>query len=153
MLALAAISSSCYCYKVYPKEYRKLQNTSPKRTVYIADQSLQKEMKILADSQLFTFIKDSTKADLKIRLYPLEKAIACGQPMIISMLTLGQLPVIFPDKYYYRFDEIEKDKITTRKLELKIAQRVWFWDVFSFNKRFERKAGKAVLGEYNLNVR
>ena len=68
------------------------------------------------------------------------------------MITLGQFPVHLPDRYFYSFDEIEEGQITERKLELKIAQRVWFWDMFSFNKKFEEKAGKAVLGEYQAQT-
>ncbi|MCA1764313.1 MAG: hypothetical protein LC664_15170 [Flavobacteriales bacterium] len=64
------------------------------------------------------------------------------------MLTVGQLPVILPDRYLYKFEEIENGIVTEHKLELKIAQRIWFWDMFAFNKKFEKKAGKAVLGEY-----
>ncbi|AOR29594.1 hypothetical protein FORMB_25770 [Formosa sp. Hel1_33_131] len=53
--------------------------------------------------------------------------------------------------YLYKFDEIEKGMATQRELDLKIAQRVWFWDLFVFNKRFEENAGNAVLGEYQQN--
>ncbi|WP_131494651.1 hypothetical protein [Flavobacterium aquatile] len=151
MFLLAALCSSCYCYKIYPKEYRKLENKNPKRSAYIVDKSLKKELKILSKSELFVIVEDSTKADLKIKLYPLEKSFACGQPLMVSMLTIGQLPVILPDRYSYHFDEIENGKITERKMELRIAQRIWFWDMFSFSKRFEKKAGKAVLGEYQLS--
>ena len=145
---LTILCSSCYSYKIYPKEYRKLENDSPKRIAYVENDTLKKELKILASSELFEIITDSTKADLKIKLYPIEQSFVCGQPLTISMLTIGQLPVYLPDRYFYRFDEIENGKVTKRKLELKIAQRVWFWDMFAFNKKFEKKAGKSVLGEY-----
>ena len=148
---LATLCSSCYSYKIYPKEYRKLENDNVKRNAYVENDTLKKELKILASSELFKITSDSTKADLKVKLYPMIKNFSCGQPMIVSMLTVGQLPVYFPDKYLFRFDEIEKDRITPRNLELKIAQRIWFWDMFAFNKKFEKKAGRAVLGEYITN--
>lgn len=148
---LATICSSCYSYKVFPKEYRKLENDIPKRTAYIENDSLKKERNILASSELFEITFDSTKADLKVILYPIEQNVVCGQPLTVSMLTVGQLPVYLPDTYFYRFDEIENRKVTEQKLELKIAKRVWFWDMFVFNKKFEQKAGKAVLGEYKIN--
>lgn len=148
---LAVLCSSCYSYKVYPKEYRKLENDNPKRSAYVMNNTLKKELEILTSSELFEVISDSTKADLKVKLYPIEQSFVCGQPLTISMLTVGQLPVILPDRYLYKFDEIENGKITERKLELKIAQRVWFWDMFAFNKKFEKKAGKAVLGEYQAS--
>ena len=69
------------------------------------------------------------------------------------MLTVGQLPVYLKDRYTYRFDEKENGKVTERRLELRIAQRVWFWDLFTFGKNFEKKSGKAVLGEYQTIVK
>ncbi|WP_272149850.1 hypothetical protein [Tenacibaculum aiptasiae] len=148
---LAILCNSCYSYKIYPKEYRKLKNNNPKPSVYIDNDTLKKELKILTSSNLFNIISDSTKADLKIKLYPLKKSFVCGQPLTVSMLTIGQLPVYLPDRYYYQFDEIENGKVTKRKFDLKITQRIWFWDLFAFNKKFEKKAGKAVLGEYYSN--
>ena len=148
---LTTLFSSCYSYKIYPKEYRKLENDNPKRSAYVENDTLKKELKILVSSELFKITSDSTKADLKVKLYPMERSFVCGQPITVSMMTIGQLPVYLPDRYLYRFDEIENGKVTERKLELKITQRVWFWDLFAFNKQFEEKAGKAVLGEYKTN--
>lgn len=148
---MAILCSSCYSYKVYPKEYRKLENDNPKRSAYVMNDTLKKELEILTSSELFEVISDSTKADLKVKLYPIKQNLVCGQPLTISMLTVGQLPVFLPDRYFYQFDEIENGKLTEHKLELKITQRVWFWDMFAFNKKFEEKAGKAVLGEYQAS--
>ncbi|TDP59458.1 hypothetical protein [Flavobacterium dankookense] len=153
VVLLATLCSSCYSYKIYPKQYRKLENKQPKRSAYIENDTLKKELKILAYSELFEIVSDSTTADLKIKLYPLEKSLVCGQPLTASMLTIGQLPVYLKDQYTYRFDEKENGKVTERKLELKIAQRVWFWDMFTFDKNFEKKSGKAVLGEYQTVVK
>jgi len=150
---LATFCSSCYSYKIYPKEYRKIENDNHKRNAYIINDTLKKELNILKSSELFEITTDSNLADLKIKLYSIEQSYVCGQPITISMLTIGQLPVILPDRYLYKFDELDNGKITERKLDLKIAQRVWFWDMFAFNKKFEEKAGKAVLGEYQANVK
>ena len=144
---------SCYTYQVFPKEFRKLENENPKRNAYVENDTLKTELEILASSELFEITSDSTKADLKIKLYPLKQRFVCGQPLTASMLTIGQIPVYLPDIYLYRFDEIENGKTTERKLELKIAQRVWFWDMLTFTKNFEKKAGKAVLGEYKMSVK
>ncbi len=114
----------------------------------MVNDKLSKELKILKSSEIFTLVSDSSVADIKIKLYPIERSYVCGQPLTSSMITLGQMPVVLPDRYFFQFDEIEKGVSVERKFELKIAQRVWFWDMFSFRKRFEEKAGKAVLGEY-----
>ncbi|WP_282042915.1 hypothetical protein [Winogradskyella flava] len=142
---------SCYSYKVYPKTYRKIENNNPKRNAYIINDSLKKELKIFSNSNIFQIVKDSNYADVAVKLYPIEKSFVCGQPLTISMLTIGQLPVMLPDQYLFRFDEIQNGTITERTIDLKIAQRIWFWDLFVFNKNFEEKAGKALLGEYLKN--
>jgi hypothetical protein len=151
LVALWVLCSSCYSFKIYPKEYRKLKNEHTRPNAYVINDTLKEELKILKFSELFNIVNDSSSAELKIKLYPLEQTLVCGQPFIISMLTLGQLPVYLHDMYLYKFDEIEKGMATQRELDLKIAQRVWFWDLFVFNKRFEENAGNAVLGEYQQN--
>lgn len=83
LVFLVTLCSSCYSYKVFPKEYRKLENNKPKRSAYIENDTLKKELKILAYSELFEIVADSTKADLKIKLYPLKKSLVCGQSLTI----------------------------------------------------------------------
>ena len=151
LVILSILCSSCYSFKIYPKEYRKLKNEHTRPNAYVINDTLKEALKILKFSELFNIVKDSSSVELKIKLYPLKQTLVCGQPFIISMLTLGQLPVYLHDVYSYKFDEIVNGMVTKRKLDLKIAQRVWFWDLFVFNKRFEKNAGNAVLGEYQQN--
>jgi hypothetical protein len=117
----------------------------------VQNDSLSQELSIIAASKLFDILTDSTKADLTLKLYPIQQSFVCGQPLTFSMITLGQIPIILPDRYIFRFDEIENKVVTERVIELKIAQRVWFWDMFVFNKNFEQNAAKALLGEYLSN--
>lgn len=149
---LAILLSSCYSYKIYPKEYRNIEAAYPQVSAFVLNPNLIKELEILESSTIFNIVDDSTRADIHINLHPMEKSFVCGQPLTLSMLSLGQVPVMLPDRYLFRFDEIDKGVVTERKFELQIAQRVWFWDVFAFNKKFEEKAGQAVMGVYlNLN--
>ena len=148
---LAFICCSCYTYKIYPKEFRKLENNRAKRTVYILNDADTRTGRILKASELFEIVTDSTMADLKIKLHPIQQSYVCGQPLTLSMITFGQFPVYLPDRYFFRFDEIEDGVVTEHRLELKIAKRYWFWDMLAFNKNFEKKAGKALLGEYLAN--
>jgi hypothetical protein len=147
LLGITLCCCSCFSYRI-PKDYRKLENHTRKRNAYVYTTPLKKEYKILDKSHIFTLVYDSLQADLRIRLYPLKRQGECGQGSILSMITLGQIPVSFWDQYTYEFDEIENTTITKRKLEFIIHQRLWFWDVFSFNKRFDEKMGKLILGKY-----
>ncbi|GAA6768081.1 hypothetical protein AAFH68_40330 [Flavobacterium sp. CGRL1] len=140
--------NSCYSYKIYPKEYRNARNTHVRETVYVVNDTLKKEFKILEKSNLFTFTKDSTQTNIKIKLYPIKQYPGCGNPLIAQVITLGQLPVYLPNQYEYQFDRIEKGKTNPQKFNLGITQRYWFWDMFTFSKNFEKKAGQLLLVKY-----
>lgn len=153
-IVIMSLFSSCYTYKVFPKEYRKLVNSEPKQVAYITNEadSLKKEINILQSSDIYSFTKDSTAAEIKIKVYPIINGKwPCGQGTILTMITIGQIPIRFPDSYFFSFDEIKNNITIKRKYNLKVAQRIWFWDMFVFNKNFNKKAGKALLGEYKNN--
>jgi hypothetical protein len=71
--------------------------------------------------------------------------------MIASLITLGQMPVLLPDRYQLTFTEIQKADSTQRRFELLIATRFWFWDMFAINKKFNQKAGQALRSKYYNN--
>ncbi|WP_166962233.1 hypothetical protein [Yeosuana marina] len=141
--------SSCYSYRIFPKEFRKTKtNLDTKPKAFVINKELEREYKILQESNIYDIVEDSIN-QLKVKLYPFEQIRKVdGQPIIITFLTLGQVPVNFYDAYSFKFDEIIKNETIENKFELQIAQRVWLWDIFKFNKDFEGKAGKALRGSY-----
>ncbi|MGC4038075.1 MAG: hypothetical protein QM764_19090 [Chitinophagaceae bacterium] len=141
--------SSCYSYKIFPAEYRQYQYSGEKKKAFVINPELKKEYAIVSQSGIFTLIADSTdESAVKIKLQKMDRRFTCGEPAIASMITLGQIPVLFPDRYEYQFDEITATGTVNRKFELLIAQRLWFWDVFKLKKHFTEKAGKALMGNY-----
>ena len=147
-LLLASVCTSCYSYKIFPKEYRNYVYEGQRKTAFVLNPELEKEYGILKASGIFILTTDSLNGEsLKLRLHPLGSGFVCGQPVLASLFTLGQVPVYLPDTYSYRFEEIGRDT-TLRKIELKIATRVWFWDLFAFPKKFRKKAGMALLAAY-----
>lgn len=141
--------SSCYSYKIFPKEYRHFEANGERPVAFVTNPELKKEHQILQQSGIFILTSDSlTRACLKIKLHRLERAFVCGQPIIASVFTLGQLPVYFPDKYRYQFEVINNGETTLNDFDLLVATRYWFWDLFLFDKHFTKKAGKALLGNY-----
>ncbi|HTN07141.1 hypothetical protein [Agriterribacter sp.] len=95
------------------------------------------EYGILNKSGLFVFTSDSL-CDWKIRLLPLEAhrgvGLAKTEALPVMVLTLGQLPMRFEEKYGFHY-HLMNDSITMKKeYELGIDKRVWFWDMFTFNK-------------------
>jgi len=151
-ILISILFCSCYSYKIYPKEARKFAYTGEKKEVFILNPELSNEYKILKNSGIYKIVDDSSKNSvLKIKLYPIGKNYACGQPIIASLITLGQVPVYFPDRYQYQFDECSKIDTIHIKQELLVATRVWFWDMFAFNKNFKKKAGQTLLAGYYGN--
>jgi hypothetical protein len=149
LIGLVLFLSSCYSYKIYPKEYRNFEYEGQKQLAYILNPELKRENKILVQSDIFELTSDPSKADCaKLRLLPMAQNIMCGEPILGSMLTLGQVPVYFPDQYNYQFEVINQGDTTLKKFELSISQRYWFWDIFLFGKNFSKKAGQALLANY-----
>ena len=142
-ISLAVLLSSCYTYRIFPREYRSFAYTGEKKEAFILNPELTKEL------QIFKLVTDTlNKTVVKIKLYPLQRNFVCGQPIVGSFITLGQIPVLLPDKYQYRFDEVQSTDTIPRYYELKIATRYWFWDMFAVKKNFNRKAGQTLLAEY-----
>jgi len=140
---------SCYSYKVFPEEYRTIKYEAKKKLAYIINPELRPEYEIFSSSGIFDLTKDSLDTTaLKIKLCPLRKNIACGQPIMASALTLGQLPVYLPDRYFYRFDQVSSGDTLSREFELRVATRFWFWDMFKFKKQFKKYAALALRGKF-----
>lgn len=141
--------SSCFSYRIFPREDSKFVYEGAKKKAYVQNPALKKEYKILKRASIFELTDDSLdQAAVKIRLHPLTKRFSCGEPLLGSLITLGQVPVYLPDRYQYAFDEWQGSASTPRQFELHIATRYWFWDMFNFKKGFDKKAGQALLADY-----
>ncbi len=146
---LAILLSSCYSYKIFPKGYRNFTYTGEKKEAFVLNPELKKECQIFKRAAIYNIVTDTlNKCVVKIKLYPLQRDFVCGQPIIASFITLGQLPVLLPDKYQYKFDEVHLNDTIQKRYELKIATRFWFWDMFAVKKNFNQKAGQTLLAAY-----
>ncbi|WP_167342254.1 hypothetical protein [Nonlabens sp. SY33080] len=142
---------SCYSYRVLPTHYEEYGKEITTIDAFVIGDSLKQELKIIKASGLFNVMSDSTEANVVLKLYPLKRTPVCGQPLTLSMITLGQVPVYMPDYYQFKFDEIRNNEVTEKEFTLQITQRVWFWDMFVFNKKFDEKAGLLLKKEYYQN--
>jgi hypothetical protein len=115
----------------------------------VINPELKKDYSILVKSKIFDIIFDSLdNTAIKIRLVPLQKNLACGQGAIVTLISLGQLPVLIPDRYTYTFQEIYPGDSQFRSYDLHLATRYWFWDIFAINKNFSGKAGQILSAQY-----
>lgn len=151
LLAVSIAFSSCYTYRIFPKEHRSYVYTGERKTAYVKNPGLVKEFTIFQAANIFNLISDSTDTNaVRIELLPVKRGMVCGQGIIASAITLGQVPVFLPDRYYYSFNETESTgTFTHHEYELQIATRYWFWDMFAFKKNFKKKAGQALLANYH----
>ncbi len=140
--------SSCYSYRIFPKAIRNYTYSGPRQKAYVLNPELKKEYKILISSNVFDITRDSTGAVINLKLYPMRMTSSCGQPITGSLITLGQVPVLLPDRYQYRFDIISNAVSTSYTTEMLIATHVWFWDMFVIHKKFNQKAGQVLLSNY-----
>jgi hypothetical protein len=146
---LSTALTSCYTYKVFPKEYRAFEYKGEKETAFVINPELKKEYEILKQSGIFILTSDSLNDKaVKIELHPLFRGFMCGNAIVLSAFSLGQFPVYFPDTYHFKFEEMERQETRSRDFELQVAKRIWFWDMFALNKNFKGKAGKALLANY-----
>jgi hypothetical protein len=150
IIAVTLLLTSCYSYKIFPVAYRDFCYNGEKQTAYILNPELAKEKEILKGAGIFAFTDSLSKDCMTIKLRPLERRLSCGQPIIASLFTLGQVPVYFTDRYNYQFDEIEHGDTILKRFELLVAQRTWFWDMFKVHKRFNQQASQALLASYYL---
>ncbi|HEY2721263.1 MAG TPA: hypothetical protein VGI82_06045 [Chitinophagaceae bacterium] len=149
---LVTMFSSCYSYKIYPKEYRSFKYEGEKEKAFIINPELSKEYRILKRSGIFQITNDSLDDSVvKIRLYPFERFYGCAEPVLLGLFTLGQFPVLLPDTYWFTFEETKRSNTVKRRFQLGIATRYWFWDIFAFNKKFDQKAGQTLLASYYNN--
>jgi hypothetical protein len=152
IISLAMILlNSCYSFKVFPKEFRNIENKEIQQKAYIINNTLEEELEILKSSELFEIVEDSLNTDLKIKLYPIKKIETSYDRYgaALSLLTLYQIPYYNHHVYKFKFDEIEEPRISKKEFELNVATRVWFWDMFTY-KDYSREMGKSLLGKYRI---
>lgn len=150
ILAFCSLLPSCYSYRIVNEEYREVsQKNDSKEKVYVLNaDTLKNELKILEYSNLFEIVPDSLNADSYIRLYPPRPRFACGMPLIVPIMTLGQLPGYLPEDRDFEFDLISKEGKLKYEFQLGVMKRVWFWDLFSTKKNRNKTLGKVLYAEW-----
>jgi hypothetical protein len=141
--------TSCRAYRIYPAEHREFSYGQTKRPAFVINPELSKEYAILKEAAVFNLVSDSlSSAVIKIELLPMEKRLASGNDVFITLFTVGQFPVLYSDLYYYKFEEVTEEKKVSKAFELQVATSVWFWNMFSSKKDFNKQAGQALLASY-----
>jgi hypothetical protein len=141
---LLFIFSSCYTYRIYPREDRSFTPPAVAKKARLINPELKKEAEIIRRSGIFDFSDSSHDNSVAVYLKPMQKRFVCGIGAIPYLYTVGQLPALLPDNYDFRFDEINGTDTIRYHYNLQVATHYWFWDMFVFNKRFEEKAARTL---------
>lgn len=146
LIFIVIFSVSCVpSYRVYPRSYNSVKPDAQKVKAMVVNKELSKEYQILEKSHIYELVEDDS-FEVKIKLDPMNVKIACGNSIAGSMLTLGLLPSLLPDVYYFGFEEIGKEN-KKYNFNLQVAQSIWLFNIF-YPKSFKKQAGKALLGSY-----
>lgn len=78
----------------------------------------------------------------------MEQQWACGQPMVISKMTLGQFPVNLLERHKLAYEITDTMRADIKEHVLNLYRRVWFWDMFSKKRDLEKALGRTLTKEY-----
>jgi hypothetical protein len=91
-----AMLSSCKAYRIFPEEYRTFSATQARKTAFVLNPGLSEEYAILRESALFDLVQDSLAPHaVAIRLLPMERELAPANGIFNTILSLGQIPVLY----------------------------------------------------------
>lgn len=168
-LTFALFSSlSCYSYRASFKKHGKtdadirgqedLHRNRKRAYVTFGHGAGKEEYLILKHSGIFDLVDDRTSADVRIVLHLMHRRLASGMATIITIFSLGQIPISMHDRYFLSFDEIQEDKETKeqkqlssktkKEFEIVVKKRIWFWDIFSRRRDYRVEAAKALKWQY-----
>jgi hypothetical protein len=119
--------------------------------VYVTNPELRREYEILKASGVYELSNQPAGA-AQLTLHPLCQYGRCGNPLMLSFLTLGILPGTIDGAYVFEYD-LEADGVVERYTRhLPLFERFSVWE--HLVKRDEEKLfGKALAWSYKLEHR
>lgn len=130
LLALSFIITACTSnqYLVKPDG---TDNFSPaKESVFVANKELTEQFSILEKSAIYNLV-DSGETDKKLKLVSLGRHPTCGLPYLVTLYTLGLLPVSTETKHYFIYDLQQGDVTHTYVHDVTVKTRVSIWEWFA----------------------
>ncbi len=128
-LLVAVVFSSGCASTLHMESKRHLQRfDGGTRTVFITNPELEREYEILRASGIYRFSTERDGARL-LTLHPIRQYGRCGNPLMLTGLTLGIVPGVLPAARGFEYD-LETDGVTeTCEHHLPLYERfsVWEW--------------------------
>src|ERR1043166_1073917 len=123
MAALSGCTSTAYVNsKVHLQPF-----SGGTRPTYVTNPELHREYEILCASGIYQLSSDREGAR-RLTLLPLKQYGRCGNPLMLSALTLGIVPGFLPGAYVFEYD-LESDGAVERYEHLlPVYERVSIWE-------------------------
>lgn len=95
--------------------------------VYVTNPELHREHEILRSSGIYQ-VSNLPDGARKLTLHPMQQFARCGNPLMLSALTLGIVPGFLPGAYVFEY-ELESNGVPTRYAHhLPLYERVSVWE-------------------------
>lgn len=120
--------------------------TSPIKAYVINADKYKKEYKILNFSKKYQLVSDSAAASVQLQLKEMEcLPLGCITPQFtVQLLTLGLCPVIYPERYKFKYDEIIDKQKKSFQQDVELERVVSWFHLFSFKKNRKKAIGKTL---------
>ena len=127
LLLMAIVFSGC-ASTVHLESERKLHRfDSGIQSVFVTNPDSQSEYRILAASGIYRLVDESDGAP-KLTLHPIRHHFRCGNPLLLSGITLGIRPGYLPAPKTFEYD-LEIDGVAKRYTHhLRMYERFSIWE-------------------------
>ena len=105
--------------------------------VFVTNPEMKREYGILQGSGIFVLTSD-TNCTRRVTLNSLQEVYGCGNGIILSLATVGVIPVIFETGYGFSYDIETADVVMRRDHSLRLYSRVSIWE-WLIKKRDEKQ--------------
>jgi hypothetical protein len=131
ILLLAIAFAACGCESTMcmlsKKDLHKFDGGA--QPVYVANPEMQREYLILKNSEIYSLTNQSTGAR-KLTLLPIKHFGRCGNPIMLTVLTIGIVPGILPSAQAFEYDLETDGKVEHCVHPLPTYDRVSIWEWF-----------------------
>jgi hypothetical protein len=111
--------------------------------VYVTNPEMAPEYRILQLSGIYN-LSSNPESARRITLHKMTRLPACGNPMIASAFTLGIVPVVLPNPWYFGYEVEESGGVELVQHHLSLRERFSIWEWLLKWKSEKRAYAQAV---------
>ncbi len=145
-IALVVLCTSCVSYRRIPTLGEAVEKEVLPRAYVSNAAEYRAEYKMLRYANRYHVVPDSSQADVRIELQPLQALpVGCVTPQLaVNFLSLGFYPVKFVQGYVFSYSEVSQGDRTDHREQINITSHMSWFHLFSFRKSRKRAIGKSL---------